>query len=273
MNGTAQTLEDEQAQLVRRLSELVDVHVIPRQQGGVDLTVGSGRALVTGASSYSLDMSPGANGYAMLSSQGTALTPELTGGIIGGLLQVRDSTIPSYQASLDTIAFETAAQVNAVHAAGFDLAGNAGGAFFSYSTPPVGVAGAAKALRVDPAIVADPGAIAAASVALPGDNGTARAIAALRDAPVLNGNSATLLDGWGDFVYRIGSDSRDASNARDTHADIVREVDALRDQVSGVSLDEEALNLLKFQRAYEANAKFFTTVDSMLSTLMEMAGR
>ena len=59
-----------------------------------------------------------------------------------------------------------------------------------------------------------------------------------------------------------------AGIARDTHDSITREVDALRDQVSGVSLDEEALNMLKFQRAYEANAKFFTVVDSLLDTLM-----
>ena len=93
-------------------------------------------------------------------------------------------------------------------------------------------------------------------------------MAALRNQRILNGNTATLGDGWGNLVYSVGSDVRSASNARDTHESITREVDALRDQVSGVSLDEEALNLLKFQRAYEANAKFFTAVDSMLETLM-----
>ena len=90
---------------------------------------------------------------------------------------------------------------------------------------------------------------------------------------MLNGNTATLLDGWSNFVYQVGSDSRDAANDRDSHAEIVREVEALRDQVSGVSLDEEAMNLLKFQRAYEANAKFFTAVDRMLSTLLDALAR
>ena len=274
LNGSAQSLEDEQAQLVRRLAELGGVHAIPRDQGGVDLTIGNGRALVAGENAYALEAStslPG--GYTALSSQGVSLTNELTGGTIAGLLYVRDTTIPSYQASLDTLAFETAAQVNVLHTAGFDLNGNAGGNFFSFSAPPVGVSGAASLIRVDPAVAADPGAVAAAAVALPGDNGTARAIAALRDARVLSGNSATLLDSWGDLVYRVGADARDATAARETHADIVRQVDALRDQVSGVSLDEEALNLLKFQRAYEANAKYFSAIDSMLKTLMDAVGR
>ena len=112
--------------------------------------------------------------------------------------------------------------------------------------------------------------IAAASVAEAGDNGTARAIAALRHQRVLDGGTATLHDGWADLVYLVGSDARSAADARDTQQDIIREVDALRDQVSGVSLDEEALNLLKFQRAYEANARFFSTVDSMLETLLSL---
>ena len=273
-NGSDLTLQDQQAQLVRRMSELVDVHVITREEGGVDLTIGNGRPLVVAANTYAVAMTPSpGTGYAALSSEGVSLATEISGGTLGGLLHVRDTMVPAYLSSLDTLASETAGQVNALHAAGFDLTGNAGGSFFSYSTAPVGSTGAARALRVDPAIVADTGTIAAAGVAQPGDNGAARAIAALRSERVLNGNTATLVDGWGDLVYRIGSDSRAAADARDTHTDIIREVDAMRDQVSGVSLDEEALNLLKFQRAYEANARFFTAVDRMLVTLLDSVGR
>jgi flagellar hook-associated protein 1 FlgK len=50
-------------------------------------------------------------------------------------------------------------------------------------------------------------------------------------------------------------------------------VDALRDQVSGVSLDEEAMHLLKFQRAYEANARFFSVIDQTLEMLLQTVGR
>jgi flagellar hook-associated protein 1 FlgK len=269
-NGDGRTLEDEQAQLLRRLSELADVHVISRADGGVDVAIGNGRPLVLAENVYRLQVTTAAGGFASLSSQGVDVTGEVTGGVLGGLLHARDTVIPGYLASLDTLAFETAAQVNALHAAGFDLAGNPGGVFFSYSTPPAGTSGAAQAVRLDPAIAADTGAIAAAGVPLAGDNGTARALAALRDARVLNGGTATLHDGWAGLVYQVGRDSQAASSSRDTHAEIVRQVDALRDQVSGVSLDEEALNLLKFQRAYEANAKFFTAVDRMLTTLLNL---
>jgi flagellar hook-associated protein 1 FlgK len=53
---------------------------------------------------------------------------------------------------------------------------------------------------------------------------------------------------------------------------VLSQVERLRDQVSGVSLDEEAAQMMKFQRAYEANAKFFTVADEMLQTLMRTVG-
>lgn len=270
-DGNALTLEDQQAELVRRLSALADVHTISRTEGGVDVTFGNGRPLVVGVNAYSVGLTAAPPyGYATLTTGGVDVTSEVTGGRLGGLLQVRDRILPGYLASLDALAAQTSDSVNALHTAGFDPTGTAGGAFFSYSVAVNGTSGAARALRVDPAIVSDNGRIAAAAIGVSGDNGTARAIAALRNQRVLNGNTATLTDGWGDLVYRVGSDSQAAASARDTQNTITQQVDALRDQVSGVSLDEEALNLLKFQRAYEANARFFTAVDSMLQTLMNV---
>jgi flagellar hook-associated protein 1 len=266
-DGSSLTLQDQQEALVRQLSELADVRVINRPEGGVDVTLPNGRPLVVAANTYTLDVTTAANGYANLSSGGVDVTSQLTGGTIGGLLHVRDTSIPSYMASLDQLAAQAAASVNGLHQAGFDLNGNPGLALFTYATPPAGTSGAAKAIQVNSAIVSDNSLIAAAGVPQSGDNGTARAIAALREQRVLNGTT-TLSDGWGNLVYAIGGDSQAAAAARDTQQSITRQIDALRDQVSGVSLDEEALNLLKFQRAYEANAKYFTAVDSMLDTLM-----
>jgi flagellar hook-associated protein 1 len=263
---TSLTLRDQQSDLLRQLSELVDISVIERQNGGVDVTIGSGRALVVADVHYQLGVTntPPA-GYAALTSNGFTVTSEITGGSLGGLLQVRDSDIPSYENALDTLASDTIAQVNSRHQAGFDLAGVAGIAFFQ----PTGVvAGAAAGMQVNAAIVGNNALIAAAGVALAGDNGAAKNIADLRSQRVLNGNTATLTDSWSSLVYQVGADAKAAADMRDSREDVVREVDALRDQVAGVSLDEEALNMLKFQRAYEANARFFTIVDRMLDTLV-----
>jgi flagellar hook-associated protein 1 FlgK len=267
-------LRDEQNQLVRQLSEIVDLQVLDRQEGGVDITVGNGRPLVIGETSYSVTVSNIAGtGYAALGINGTTVTSEITGGKLGGLLQVRDVNIPDYIARLDDLAYEVANQVNTIHTAGFDQTGAAAGDLFAFSTAPVGTVGAAAALIVDTAVAADSRLIAAAGIANGGDNQNARAIAALRERPVLNGNTATLSDAWGQLVYRVGRDSKAATDESNSRKEIVRQVDALRDEVSGVSLDEEAMHLLKFQRAYEANARFFSLIDQTIGMLMATMGR
>ena len=82
------------------------------------------------------------------------------------------------------------------------------------------------------------------------------------------GGTATFHETWGQLVYRVGRDSQSAKNEQQSREEIVDQVDALRDQVSGISLDEEAVNLLKYQKAYEANARFFRAIDSTLDTLL-----
>jgi flagellar hook-associated protein 1 FlgK len=71
-------------------------------------------------------------------------------------------------------------------------------------------------------------------------------------------------------VYDVAGDAQAALSTQKSRKDIVSALTRLRDSVSGVSLDEEAGTMLKFQRAYEANAKYFTVVSDMLDTLMGM---
>jgi flagellar hook-associated protein 1 FlgK len=263
---------DEQFELVRQLSEQIDIHVLDRPEGGVDISVGNGHPVVVGQTSYAIDVqSTAPSGYAALSIGGVDVTAQITGGRLGGFLQVRDVNIPDYTSRLDTLAFAVATEINTLHAAGFDQTGAAGGDFFDFSTAPAGSVGAASALIVRAAVSADARLVAAGASAAPGDNRTARSIADLRQVNVLNGGTATLSDGWGQIVYRVARDTRSAADERDSRQEIVRQIDALRDAVSGVSLDEEAMQLMKFQRAYEANARFFQVIDQTLETLLGLS--
>ena len=260
-------LQDEQAVLVRQLSEIVDVDVLQRADGGVDITIGNGRALVIGENDYALESSV-VSGVAHVFSAGVDITSEISAGKVGGLIYARDVLLPGYQASLDTLAHEFVTQVNTLHAAGVGADGGTGRNLFTFSPAIVGSAGAATAITVDPAVAADADLLAAAGSGAPvGDNTTARDLAALRHTRVFGG-SATLHDTWGQLVYRAGRDSQSARHEQGSREEIVNQVDALRDQVSGVSLDEEAVNLLKYQKAYEANARFFRAIDTTLDTLL-----
>lgn len=265
--GGILTLQDEQSVLVRQLSEIVDIDVLQRADGGVDITIGNGRALVIGENGYQVQASAVA-GVNHIFAAGVDITSELSAGKIGGLIYARDVLLPGYQNDLDALAYEVAANVNALHAAGVGGDGGTGRDLFTFTPAIVGSAGAASAIAVNPVVAADGNLVAAAGPGAPvGDNTTARDIAALRHAKVVGG-SATFHDTWGQLVYRAGRDSQTAKNEAHSRKEIVTQVDALRDQVSGISLDEEAVNLVKYQKAYEANARFFRAIDSTLDTLL-----
>jgi flagellar hook-associated protein 1 FlgK len=264
-------LQDQMTNLLRSLNNLVNVDVVHRDDGGVDVTVGSGRALVIGDETYRLEaVSQPPNGFAAVEAAGMDITSELRSGRLVGAVEARDTHIPDYLTRLDTIAYELVNQVNTLHRGGFDQLGNTNQNFF---TPLASADGAARLIGLDPAVAADSRLIAAAGVNEIGDNGVAKGLANLRDALVLEGNSATLVDSWSHMAFRVGRDTRAAIDGLKAQSDIVEQIDALRDSVSGVSLDEEAVNMIKFQRAYEANARFFGTIDETLTILFSIVGR
>ncbi len=263
-----EALRDARDLAIGRLRELADVSVTRTGDGSISLSIGSGRTLVVGSFSYAVDTaSTPPLGLTSLSIGGFDITSEIAGGRIGGLVHLRDTVVPTYSASLDQLAFDVASAVNTVHQTGFDANGAAGGAYF---TALAAAAGAAAALEVAPAVVADSNLIAASGTGAIGDNATARALAALRDSTFANGGTATAVEAWGQLAYRIGTDLASARSANSAGEQVMQQLEQLRAQVSGVSMDEEAANLVRFQRAYEANARYFTTVNDLLDTLMGM---
>lgn len=263
-------LRDQLDNALESLSKLTRISVITQPQGTVDVSAGAGRALVVGTSAFALTVtSAPVTGLAQVRAGGQDITGELQDGTIGGLLRIRDVDLPNYQGQLDQLAYDVAQKVNTVHAGGFDAAGAAGGNFFK---PLATVAGAAAQFGVDPAITADSSKIAASGTSGTGDNVNASALAGLRSAKAALGGTATFVEAWAALVNTVGSESAAAKTNVQTRDDVLTSLQQLRDSVSGVSLDEEAGRMMQFQRAYEANARFFTAVDSTLSTLLNTLG-
>jgi flagellar hook-associated protein 1 len=263
------SLQDERTEALNGLAELVDMNVVSRSDGAVDVTIGNGQALVVGKTANAIETATGSDGVTTLTLGGTDITDSVTSGELGGYLEVRDVLVPSYQDALDTLAYTIAEQFNTVNAAGYDLNGDAGGNLFTSITS---VNGAALALAVDPDVADDPSLIAAsATQGAEGDNTNLKDIVALQDTKVIDGTS-TFAEAWANLTYEIGQDSSAAQTDETSASEVVEQITALRDSVSGVSLDEESADLIKFQRAYEANAKYFEYVNSTLDTLMGMLG-
>ena len=192
----------------------------------------------------------------------------VSGGKLGGLVDFRDVKLDDYLTRLNQLAVDVATKVNQVHSAGYGLNGSHLVDFFV-----VGAPAGASTLSVNPLFFAANGSdlIAASSFqTIKGDNGHARLLAGIRDQKLASGLTAS--DAWSQLVYRVGRDRQTAADAEGMQAEVLNQIRNLQDSVSGVSLDEEASDLMRFQRAYEANARFFTTVNDTLTTLLNMVG-
>jgi len=132
-------------------------------------------------------------------------------------------------------------------------------------------------LAVAPELRSDPLSIAAGfgengRPAAAGDGSAALAIASLRTQAVMVGSLRTFDDHFAEAVARVGLSGERAQNAAATHDRIGKELRDLRSSISGVNMDEELANMIKFQHGYSAAAKFVTQVDSMLDTVINRMG-
>lgn len=105
-----------------------------------------------------------------------------------------------------------------------------------------------------------------------GDNEAALAMAAVRNGEYLEGGTATINDVYEGLVAQVGVDAEANLQTLSVEESFVNDYEVRRQEVSGVSLDEEVTNLLLYQRAFEAAARVITTTDTMLETLMGIVG-
>ncbi|MGA2420785.1 MAG: flagellar hook-associated protein FlgK [Candidatus Acidiferrum sp.] len=250
-------LIDQRQQLLNQLSNLVDISEINAGNGSLTITTSSGAPLVVGNQSFALSTQPNAaNGENDVYSRGSDITTQITSGQLAGQLQLRDQEIPAIQNSLDTLAYGLATNVNTVQEAGTDLNGAAGGPLF---TPPTTVAGTAATLSV---AITDPSKIAASLDGSAGDNANANALAALQNQNIVAGQ--TPLNYYSGLVFKIGNDVSTALANQASGAAALQQVQNLQGGVSGVDINEEAANLVRYQNAYQANAEVSATIDTLL---------
>ena len=269
--NTPNDLLDKRDQVLDKLSQLGNVSITNNTDGTVKV-VFDGVTLVDGQTKYTVSESSG-------TISNDAATPETaavgaTNGKLGALIAVRDTTIPAYGSALDTIAKTLITQTNALQAGGVDANGvtQTGGVGLDGSTGKPFFSGTNAATI---AVVVTPQQIAAASAAnRPGDNTNALRIAALSTDTTLAPLSGASIDGaYSQLVTTIGSDSADAGRALSNANVLVSSLTSRRDSLSGVSLDEEMTNLIRFQQGYAAAARALTTVDDAIELLITRTGR
>ncbi len=280
----ANDLRDQRDQLLAELSRKVDLSSFERENGSIVVLVAGSLPLVDGASAHRLVTEPDPSNpfdpsfVRVVHEQGgrrVDVTDAIAGGELGGALRVRDTLAAGGLRALDTVAFNLVERVNATHGAGVGLDG-LGGDFFAGLAA---VEDAARSLALDPRIEASPDAIAAGLTAAPGDNRNALDLAAIATTPgalflpgdppgPASGPTRTLLDHVAVVQAEVGAQSRSTQIARDAQDRVVLELQNRRDAVSAVSLDEEMVQLIRLEAAYQANARVLSSVDQLLDDLL-----
>lgn len=252
--SATQDLLSRRDDLAARLASKVGGRVNIMEDGTFQFLLG-GRPLVDGVRAHELEYSAGSVTW---KADGTAT--EL-GGEASGLQSALAGTFTQYEQHLDDIVAALVADVNSLHQSGYDLSGGTGNNFFD----PAGVT--ASTFAVDGAVGGQPGNIAAAaSTGASEDGDIARQIAAVA-------LSATGADSkYRDMIAQLGVDSRLAEGRSSAQASLSESLDMALQEVSGVNIDEETVDIMAAQRAFQAAARVITAVDEMLATLIERTG-
>ncbi len=267
------TLRDERQQLLEQLSGLIDMSYFETESGSVTVTTRQGGTLVLEDQSHVLECGPSTdNAFRSVFLDGADITDTLGSGKLGGLIDLRDNKIADYLNSLDDMAAAIIERVNEQHAAGSDLGGSAGGDFFVpfVEVVPGSSAGAARSIGV---ALTDPRQVAAAAAGSgPGNNENAKLLAAISDEPLLSSSTETVSQSYAKLIYRIGSDESTAEEGITTQNNVLEQLRNQRDAFSGVNLDEEAVNIIKYQKAYEASAKYASVLNDLSDEVLAILG-
>jgi flagellar hook-associated protein 1 FlgK len=268
---------DQRTVKIKELAEFVDVSVV-ESEGGDFILYAAGVPLVSGTNvgTFSLESDAGndnLNDVVFSVTNGgseTSISDRITSGSLKGFFEVRDSNIPDYMDQLDELAYRLVSTFNTAHNAGYSMAGNTGLDFFQ----DLGSAtDAASLISLDSDVLGLPENLAAAGSAAeaPGGNTVALTLAAFDSTTVtFDSGNYTFVGFYGDFLSTIGAETGSALNQASFSEDIYTQASIARERISGVSLDEEQLDLVKFQSAFEASAKLVQIASDILERLSNL---
>lgn len=280
-----------QAQLysaLDNLSQLTNFTTVTQTDGTVTVMLGGGTPLVMGDEVNSLSAAdsvntnpPPANPDSpptahILDSQGNDVTAQIDSGQLGGLLDVRNRVLGSLMGdsqqagSLNQFAKTLADTVNQLLESGTVSTSSGaapGTALFTYNSSDATLT--AGSLALNPAITASELAPVDASG---NSNGIANELADLGNAGTTEGNidGMNLVQFMAQISSDVGQENQTATTNQTTQQQVAAQATTLRDQVSGVSLDAQAIDVLQFQRAYQATAQVLTVLNDVLDSTMNM---
>jgi len=259
----ANDLRDKRDLLLDQLSKIIEFSATETPQGTLIYIHGKPLVRETDIVELTTAENPLNDGLVDVVWSDDLTSVEIANGELKGLLDSRDDGVPSYMSELDSLAGTFINEINTLHAAGFGLDGSTGNDFFSGT--------GAEDIGVD-VVLDDLNAIAASQGGEAGDGSNALAIAQLKDALTMSGGTATFGDFYKSVVATLGVDCQEATRTAGNQKLLVEQFTNRKEAVSGVSIDEEVMNMLKLQRGYEAASRLLTIMDELIDRLINQTG-
>ncbi|MDA3834410.1 MAG: flagellar hook-associated protein FlgK, partial [Spirochaetales bacterium] len=268
------SLRDKRANLLSELAQIVDFHYVKDSKDSISVFLSNGMPLVEGGETWELDVktdTPDSNPsfYDVVFEGATDLVinSSITKGKLAAFLDVRDTTAKGYMDSLDTLAAALVEKVNDQHKLGYDMNQNLGEDFFVFDIVPE--VEEARYMKVSAAIIADISKIAA-SETVNGDGGNAVSMNAIKDELTMNDGKSTFSSYYSSLVAQVGQDVAYVNRSFDHHANLMSQLTNRREEISGVSIDEEMMNLIRYQTGYNASARLFSAAQELGDTLLSL---
>jgi len=263
----ANNLRDQRDLLTDKLAELLPVNVVLRSDGSTGVYL-DGTSIVDGAVSRPVTLASVSGVYQLQLTSGVQVTTGPSG-TLGATLDLVNNEIPVLRQSIDDLASAFVGSINALHQTGTNPSGNTGVDFFD----PAGTT--ARTIALSAAVLGDPQEISAGTPDgtgqyQAGQNDIALGMSQMRDAAQAALGGQTLSGFYSDFVVDVGiavSGARGSFQAYDTAR---LQAESRRTEISGVSIDEELIDLMRFQQAFEAAARLVNTADEMMQTVLGM---
>lgn len=273
-NGGAEPndLLDTRQRLTDRMSELLGAVPIANNEGDMNLTFSDGTSLVASEKAAVLSVLPDAtnSGHAQIYIQKPDGSPRqpysgMPGGEFGGMLAARDGAMKHASEQIDQLAFDLAGSINTIAQTGVALDGSTGRDLFTGITT---VAGAARSMTMNAAIAANTSLFPAGSTSAPGNSNAVQGMIDTEAVALSGGTNAA--GALARITADFGASAQRASTMHEGDSAMLTQLDSMRQSASGVSVDEELVNMQQAQRAYEAISRVIKTADSMLETLLSL---
>lgn len=273
----ANDLRDQQDTLIRKLSEIMDINYYRDDKGMITLRGPSESLLVDRGwnADVQLMQKPDGTGFfdVMVSDANNGIKKNISSNIKGGnlsaLIDLRDNYLNKLIGGNNELAYTLTNQVNNIHRKGFGINRYSESTNRDFFQPIISLQNAAKSIKIDDNILQNVDSISAAiGPNSPGDNVIANEMLELEQKRIMGDGKATLNEFYSDFVGGIGLETVRADHTKQANDILSGELTARKEAVSGVSVDEEAMNLLKWQTNFTASSKVITTVDEMLETVL-----